>query len=671
MTGGNGLVRLFAASVRVRIFGGFAVVLALLVALAVVALRSMQSVGVEAARVSQDSAQATAATDVALRVGEARAQVVQYALSASMDDQHAAQGSLVRLDQAIEHNRGAGAAEGGNLQTLATRYRGAVDATITAIEAPRSSVEQLQAAEIDLRTIISAIAGLAQHDTDPGLLAAGAGAAQSFGATDGAASRFVASRTPAELNTAETALQELRGGLGALASVAGSNRRMQRFVTGVAEPLDRFEKGLQLVVAADERLRVATVARDAAATAVLGVAAERRQQAVQSQTEAVAAMLASTRSAYRLGLTTSVGAVGIGLVLALLIGRGIARPVQHLTGAMRGLAGGDLAIAIPHSTRHDELGEMARAVLVFKDSMRETERLRAAQDEVKRQAAAEQKAALNRMADGFESNVGRLVGMLSSGSTELEATAQSMTATANQSNQQATAVAAAAEEASTGLQTVAAASEELSASIGEISRQVAQSSKITGKAVDDAKRTDAIVHALAEGAEKIGAVVGLITSIASQTNLLALNATIEAARAGDAGKGFAVVASEVKSLANQTGKATEEIGAQIAQIQAATKEAVEAIRGISATIEEVSAIATAIASAVEQQGAATSEIARNVQQTTQAAQDVTAGISGVSLAASETGAAAGEVLSAAADLSKQAEQLSSEVNSLVEGVRAA
>jgi methyl-accepting chemotaxis protein len=218
---------------------------------------------------------------------------------------------------------------------------------------------------------------------------------------------------------------------------------------------------------------------------------------------------------------------------------------------------------------------------------------------------------------------------------------------------------------------VASATEELTASISEINRQVAQSAKISGKAVDDAKRTDAIVHTLAEGAEKIGAVVGLITNIASQTNLLALNATIEAARAGDAGKGFAVVASEVKNLANQTGKATEEIGAQITQIQTATKEAVEAIRGISATIEEVSAIATAIASAVEEQGAATSEIARNVQQTSQAAQEVTVGVSGVSQAASETGAAAGMVLTAAADLSKQAEQLSSEVNAFVAGVRAA
>ncbi|HEY1932399.1 MAG TPA: methyl-accepting chemotaxis protein [Acetobacteraceae bacterium] len=361
----------------------------------------------------------------------------------------------------------------------------------------------------------------------------------------------------------------------------------------------------------------------------------------------------------------------VSIAIAWAVARSIVKPLSGLGARMATLSAGDLEAPVTGTDRRNELGEMARALSVFKDSMAESARLRAAQDAAKLQAAAAYKATLNRMADKFESEVGALVGMLSSGSAELEATAQSMTGTANQSSQQAAAVAAASEEASAGLQTVASAAEELTASIGEIGRQVAKSSLITGKAVGDAKRTDAIVRALAEGAEKIGAVVGLITNIASQTNLLALNATIEAARAGDAGKGFAVVASEVKSLANQTGKATEEIGAQITQIQAATTEAVEAIRDISATIEEVSAIATTIASAVEEQSAATSEIARNVQQTTEAAREVTAGIGGVSQAARETGAAAGQVLSSASDVSKQVGQLSSAANTFVAGVKAA
>ncbi|MEA2739040.1 MAG: methyl-accepting chemotaxis protein, partial [Acetobacteraceae bacterium] len=355
-----------------------------------------------------------------------------------------------------------------------------------------------------------------------------------------------------------------------------------------------------------------------------------------------------------------IGAILAGTVLV----RSIAVPIKSMTEAMRRLAAHDMTTQIPARDRTDEIGQMAAAVQVFKDVLIAADRQ--ALDQASERTQKEQRTARLEHAVGrFEASARDMVGLLASGSTELEASARAMSGSADRTNQQASAVAAAAEEAGTGVQTVAAATEELTASINEISRQVAQSADMAARAVADTQRTNAIVAALVEGADKIGNVVGLIASIAGQTNLLALNATIEAARAGDAGKGFAVVASEVKNLASQTGKATEEIGAQITQIQSATKEAVTAIRDIAATIEGVSAIATTIAAAVEEQGAATAEIARNIQQTAAAAQGVTSNIGGVGQSANDSSAAAGEVLSAAGDLSKQAERLSSEVNAFV------
>jgi methyl-accepting chemotaxis protein len=361
--------------------------------------------------------------------------------------------------------------------------------------------------------------------------------------------------------------------------------------------------------------------------------------------------------------------LGLSAASSLLLVRHLLTPISKLAEVMTRLARNEEA-EVPFAARKDEIGGMALAVQVFKEAMATTNRL-AGEQAAERVVKEKRTARLEGLVRDFETKAGAMVALLASGATELETTARSMSSTATQTKGQATTVAAAAEEASVGASTVASAAEELTASISEISRQVAQSSTITGRAVADAQRTDKIVQTLAEGAEKIGEVVTLIQAIAAQTNLLALNATIEAARAGDAGRGFAVVASEVKMLATQTGTATAEIGAQIAQIQAATKEAVDAIRGITGTIEEVSSISNAIATAVEAQGVATAEIARNVQQTSQSVKDVTATIGGVSKAATETGVAATEVLSAADGLSRQAVQLTSEVGSFVEDVRAA
>ncbi|MEH2476207.1 methyl-accepting chemotaxis protein [Nitrobacteraceae bacterium AZCC 2161] len=367
--------------------------------------------------------------------------------------------------------------------------------------------------------------------------------------------------------------------------------------------------------------------------------------------------------------------IGVALLLvigmSLLLGRSIVKPITAMTAAMRKLASGDTVTAIPARERGDEVGVMAQSVQIFKDNMIEADRLRGEQDVVKLHAESEKKVFLNRMADEFESGVRLSLDTLAGAATEMRATSQSMSATAAEASQQATTVAAVAEQASTNVQTVAAAAEELSSSVSEIGRQVSQSTKIAGQAVDEANRTNVTVQGLSAAAQKIGDVVKLISDIASQTNLLALNATIEAARAGDAGKGFAVVASEVKSLATQTAKATDDISAQVAAMQNATLEAVQAIENIGGTIGAINEIATAIASAVEQQGTATLEISRNVQEAAQGTGMVSSNIVGVNQAAGETGAAANKVLLSAEELSKQAASLRTDVDRFVTNIRAA
>ena len=361
--------------------------------------------------------------------------------------------------------------------------------------------------------------------------------------------------------------------------------------------------------------------------------------------------------------------VGCGVVFVMA--RSITRPIDALSGVMAALASGNTAVEVLGCDRRDEIGGMAAAVQVFKDNMIEADRLRAEQAEIEQRAAERRKADMRRLADEFQAAVGEIVNTVSSASTELEAAATSLTKTAENTQNLSATVAAASEEASTNVQTVASAAEELSSSVHEIARQVHESSQIAHEAVHQAEKTDARINELSQAAGRIGDVVNLISAVAQQTNLLALNATIEAARAGEAGKGFAVVAQEVKALAAQTAKATDEIGAQIASMQAATQDSVAAIKDISGTINRISEIASSIAAAVEEQGAATQEISRNVQEAASGTTQVATNITDVNHGAAETGSASAQVLSSAQSLSNESNHLKVEVEKFLITVRAA
>ena len=386
-----------------------------------------------------------------------------------------------------------------------------------------------------------------------------------------------------------------------------------------------------------------------------------------AQVEALATF-ATTRM---VSLSIALAALTIAALTGLGIVTQVTRPLDAITAATQKLAAGDKTVAVPGVERRNEIGALARSLLVFKDNMLETDRLRAEQETQKQAAERERRQAMLDLADKFEQSVGGIVNNVTAQATQLQATAESMTGAANDTASQASAVASASDQASQNVQTVATATTQLTASINEISQQVTWSGQIIGEASTQAANSNEQVASLAAAAERIGGVVKIINAIAGQTNLLALNATIEAARAGESGKGFAVVAAEVKALANQTAKATDSISLEIQAIQQATRTSVESIREITTTIGKVNESASAIASAVEEQGAATQEISRNVTQAAQGTQGVSDNIGAVTQAAQQAGAAASQVLASAGDLSRNGEMLKTQVRAFLDEVRAA
>jgi len=668
-------ISLPALRFRGKIMLGFAVVLAISAISMGIAYLGFERVSAGVASYRNSVTEADLARNIDRELISYRALARYYVVTGKDDDANAALAAETSLKDAIDQSmkRATDPARLDHITRLAREFRAftKIFAEIVKVKRDSALVTQNQLAR-SANTLRYKLDDLPSNAGDAELSTIEFGAkkvAEQFQAAIALANIFASNSDQA---VAASAVARLKFVENSLQAISSSDEKIVQALKEVAALLDEYRQALSRLIENSKSIDELTAEMTDSATAIMQGASAMKADLLSGQQRLESESDATIGETERLIAMLAAGGFLLGAALALVLGKGISRPMTAMCKAMRELAGGNFDVVLPGLGRRDELGEMASAVEEFKlQAIAKAERDAATQEAQNRASSAARRAELIRFADDFEAAVGAIVSNVSASAVQLEASAGTLTRTAETTQSLSSKVAGSSEEASSNIRSVAAATEELSTSVDEIGRRVRESNKIAEAAVLQAEQTDARIGKLSRAGQQIGDVVKLITAIAEQTNLLALNATIEAARAGDAGRGFAVVASEVKSLASQTAKATDEISAHILGMQGATQESVAAIKEIGGTIAQISNIASAIASAVEQQSSATQEIARSVQNVAQGTHEASANILQVNRGATETGSASEEVLNSARTLSSESTRLREELDRFMANIRAA